>query len=243
MNNIRGLKKEARESLRGKWVMAALVSVAAAILGASGSDGIKVNWDRDVEAVRVSFQLFREEIVSWSSGDFVLRTIFGRSIGYIILIALLFTLLYFVIGSFVSIGYAKFNLALIDKKEVSAGMLFDYRQYWKNTVATRLLRSAYVLLGTLLLVVPGVVAAFSYAMTDYILAENPELSPREALSRSKAMMEGNRMWLFAFSLSFIGWMLLSALTMGLGSLILEPYMQAARAAFYREVSGTAETVY
>ena len=75
-------------------------------------------------------------------------------------------------------------------------------------------------------------------MTEYILAENPELSASEAISRSKQMMDGNKWRLFCLQFSFIGWSILCAFTLGIGNLWLTPYKQAARAAFYREVSGT-----
>ena len=68
--------------------------------------------------------------------------------------------------------------------------------------------------------------------------QHPELTASEAIERSKQMMEGNRMRLFCLRFSFIGWELLSALTLGIGGLWLTPYKQAAEASFYREISGT-----
>ena len=91
-------------------------------------------------------------------------------------------------------------------------------------------------LGTILLVIPGLIMGYTYAMTDYILAEHPDMAPGEVMKGSKAMMEGNRWRLFCLQFSFIGWMLLSSLTFGLGNLALRPYQEAAYAAFYREVS-------
>lgn len=76
-------------------------------------------------------------------------------------------------------------------------------------------------------------------MTDYILAEHPELTASEAIAQSKAMMEGNRWRLFCLQFSFIGWDILCALTLGIGNLALRPYRHAAEAAFYREISGGA----
>jgi uncharacterized membrane protein len=73
-------------------------------------------------------------------------------------------------------------------------------------------------------------------MTAYILAENEELSVMEAISLSKKMMKGNKWKLFCLELSFIGWTLLCILTLGIASLWVNPYIEAAKAAFYREVS-------
>ena len=91
---------------------------------------------------------------------------------------------------------------------------------------------------SLLLIIPGIIARYSYAMTGYILAEHPELTADEAITSSKAMMEGNRFRLFCLELSFIGWGILCAFTFGIGNLWLRPYKQTAIAAFYREISGT-----
>ena len=88
---------------------------------------------------------------------------------------------------------------------------------------------------SLLLLIPGIIASYSYAMTPYILANHPELTAREAIARSKELMSGNRWRLFCLEFSFIGWALLSSLTMGIGSLFLTPYTQAAKAAFYRDL--------
>lgn len=92
----------------------------------------------------------------------------------------------------------------------------------------------------LLFIIPGIVKSFSYAMTPYILEENPELSANEAIDRSRAMMKGHKFDLFWLYLSFIGWILLSILTLGIGLLWLAPYMQTATAAFYEDVKADYE---
>ena len=85
--------------------------------------------------------------------------------------------------------------------------------------------------------VPGILAGYSYAMTECILAENPELSAAEAMARSKELMAGHRWRLFCLQISFIGWSILAALTLGIGGLWLTPYRHTANAAFYREITG------
>lgn len=81
------------------------------------------------------------------------------------------------------------------------------------------------------------VAQYRYAMSDYILAENPEMSPSDALAESKRMMHGNKWRLFCLELSFIGWGILCLCTCGIGFLWLSPYMFQAEAAMYHEISG------
>ena len=81
------------------------------------------------------------------------------------------------------------------------------------------------------------VAQYRYAMSDYIMAENPDMLPSDALAESARMMRGNKWRLFCLELSFIGWALLCLLTCGIGFLWLSPYMYQAEAALYHEVSG------
>ena len=73
-------------------------------------------------------------------------------------------------------------------------------------------------------------------MTPFIMAEHPELTASEAIRASKQMMNGNKWELFCLHLSFFGWVLLCGLTLNIGNIFLNPYMNAAYAAFYRRVS-------
>ena len=77
--------------------------------------------------------------------------------------------------------------------------------------------------------------SYSYAMTPFILAEHPELTAGQAIDWSKELMEGHKMDLFILELTFIGWEILAGLTWNLGHLALNPYQNAARAAFYRQL--------
>ena len=104
-----------------------------------------------------------------------------------------------------------------------------------------LLMGVYVFLWTLLLIVPGVVKALSYAMTPFILNDKPELSANETIELSMEMMEGRKMDLFLLYLGFLGWALLCILTLCIGFLWLEPYVYAATAAFYEDVKADYES--
>lgn len=92
-----------------------------------------------------------------------------------------------------------------------------------------------VFLWSLLLFVPGIVMAFSYAMTPYILEEHPKIGVWEASTRSREIMRGHRFDLFWLYLSFIGWILLGVLTFGIGYLWLSPYLSASEIAFYNDL--------
>lgn len=111
---------------------------------------------------------------------------------------------------------------------------------WGHIVCGQLLTGIYIFLWMLLLIVPGVVKAYSYAMTPYILVDRPELSVNEAISLSSKMMKGRKFDLFYLQLSFIGWALLSFITLGIGFLWLSPYVMTAQAAFYQDVKADYE---
>ena len=98
----------------------------------------------------------------------------------------------------------------------------------------------FTFLWTLLLIIPGIIKAFSYALTPYILLDEPELTARQAITRSCEIMEGRRWKLFCLYLSFIGWGILSLLTFGIGFLWLAPYMNASIAAFYEDARAEYE---
>ena len=230
----------AREALRGKWGIAVIAGLIASLLGALGSDGPEVKLNVDMsEGANVSFEYAGQTILSTSSGinDQLSAVLIGSAI-YIAIAAILLAAVYFVLGSVIEAGYARFNMDLVDRTEAKIETLFTYFYNWKTTAATRFLKTLYCFLWSLLFIIPGIIASYSYAMTGYILAEHPELTASEAIARSKEMMSGNRFRLFCLHLSFIGWAILCAFTMGIGNLWLKPYRQASVAAFYREVSGT-----
>ena len=98
----------------------------------------------------------------------------------------------------------------------------------------------FTFLWTLLLIIPGIIKAFSYALTPYIIMDEPELTARQAITRSCEIMQGRRWKLFCLYLSFIGWGILCLLTFGIGFLWLVPYMNASIAAFYEDARAEYE---
>ena len=81
----------------------------------------------------------------------------------------------------------------------------------------------------------GIIVKYMYIMVPYLLHDYPELTPRESMKLSREMMSGQKWELFVLDLTFIGWVLLSILTAGLGMLFVEPYMSTARAIFYKDL--------
>ncbi len=225
---------QARQALAGKWVIAVIAGLIAALLGGTSSEPI-IEFKFENGESMISFA--DQTIISTSGGiSPEIEMLLAGTITFAVIMALLWAAVMLVLGSVVGVGYARFNLDLVDLKQPELGSLFQYFSHWKNAVCAGLLQTVYIFLWSLLFVIPGIVAGYSYAMTSYILALHPELSASEAITRSKEMMRGNRWRLFCLQFSFIGWSILSALTLGIGELWLRPYRQAAMAAFYREIS-------
>lgn len=151
-----------------------------------------------------------------------------------------FVLAVFVIGP-ASVGYANSLLLMYQtcNTDVTRNMWYCTTDNYIHKMFGYLCMSVKIMLWCLLLFIPGIVMSFAYALTPYILQEQPELSAWEASSRSREMMKGHKFDLFYLYLSFIGWFILSILTCGVGFIWLIPYMQMTVAAFYEDLK--AET--
>lgn len=180
----------------------------------------------------------------------------------------------FVLGSFgiiiellltgpMAIGLVSIMLSITRRQNGKLAQVFDGFSRFGVSIAAFFLTGLFTLLWALLLVVPGIIAAYSYAMTYYILIDNPTMGALEAIKKSKAMMRGNK-WKYAcLSFRFIGWGLLAAvpLSIGLigyvwalfegkawapltlipamiGLLWLVPYMMVSNARFYEEIKSS-----
>ena len=111
------------------------------------------------------------------------------------------------------------------------------QNYW-NCVKTQFLKSLFIGLWSLLFVIPGVIKAYEYRMVPYLLAEYPEMSSGEIFARSKEMMQGNKWDTFVLDISFVGWVLLSGITLGILYIFwVGPYIAATDAALYHRISG------
>lgn len=112
---------------------------------------------------------------------------------------------------------------------------FQAFKAYNHYLGTSLLMTVFVFLWCLLLIVPGIIMSYAYAMTPYIMHEHPELSASECIARSKRMMNGYKWKLFCLDLSFLGWFLLCILSLGIGFLWMQPYYECARVRFYDSV--------
>ncbi len=214
MKRTLDLHREAKLALTGKWGTFVLMMLLVCIINA---------------VVQIP-----EQIVQ------TIATINGKwTVGLIcVYVPLLIVTLIIVLMN--SIAY---QIALLDnargiKVDIDA-LLTPFKSFGRYFMASALL-FVYICLWTCLFIVPGLIKAFSYALTPYILRDNPQLSPQEAITLSSRMMDGHKLRLFKLYISFLGWFLLSILTCGIGFLWLFPYMKSSEVAFYLDVQAHYE---
>lgn len=121
--------------------------------------------------------------------------------------------------------------------------LFDgFKNSFGNSIVLSLLTALFTFLWFLLFIIPGIIKAYAYSMSPYLMAENPNMTATEALDESQRLMQGHKMDLFVLQLSFFGWFLLGIVTFGIAFIWVIPYMQAATAEFYLELCGGNQVV-
>lgn len=216
------IRRKAREHLQSNWALSIGIAAVACLLG-----GLLIGTSF---LPNIQFSPSREFSLlfpfTWQVTDTIRITIKSG----------LLSLAAFLIGGVLQLGYARFLLKQHDGKALDFNDLFSQFDRFGTGFAQDFLRTLYTFLWSLLLIVPGIIAALSYAMTPFILEEHPELTASEAIARSKALMDGHKMDLFILNLTFLGWDILCALTANIGHLFLNPYKNAAYAVFYREIS-------
>lgn len=215
------LRLRARQSLAGNWWPSVLAAFIAAIFGSLlVNSSISIDIDSD---------LLSDLLARMPRIMVVYLSIIGSFAGILSFAA-------FILGGVVQLGYAQYLLKQYDGQDRSINDLFSQFDRFGQGFLQAFLRGLYTFLWALLFIIPGIVKAYSYAMTPFIMAENPNMTAKEAINASKIMMDGHKWELFCLGFSFIGWNLLNALTLGIGSLFLNPYTNAAYAAFYRSIS-------
>ena len=210
-------RRIARENLAGNWGKSILVTFVAAVFGALLTGG------------SFSFNIDAEILAE------LLATL-QRYVALLVSIMSFLSLVQFIVGGTVQLGYTKYLLNQYNKASFDISNLFSEFDRFTQGFLQSFLRGLYVFLWSLLFVIPGIVKSYSYAMTPFIMAENPNMTANEAITASRELMDGHKFDLFLLELSFFGWALLNLLTLGLGSLALNPYMNAARAAFYKDIT-------
>ena len=249
----------ARDALRGRWKTAVLAGLLASALGANivnATGNITSNANRANQNSNITPDGYLE-LFSQANG--------GRLLAVLVACIVVWTLFTLVVGGAVRLGYARFNLNLADGKAAAVSDLFSQKGRLWDGFCLKFLQGLYVALWSLLLVIPGIVKSYSYAMAPYIMAEHPALTANEAITESRRIMDGNKWRLFCLDFSFIGWELLCSLPLyaggflvlkyftgseamaislvllltiplSIGFFFVRPYEEAAWATFYRDIT-------
>lgn len=233
------LKYDARRALSGNWLIAIIAAIIAGLLGASVLNNATTSYDYSYEDFEESEDV-ENDITSMIPDEALV--FIGAVVTVFAIAGLIYAIIMFTIGSVVSIGYCRFNMDLIYGIRPSIGTLFSAFGQIKTAIAVRLLTGVLVGIGYIFLIVPGIILSYSYSMATFIMADNPYLTTTEVLRESRLLMKGNKLRLFCLNLSFIGYILLCILTLGIGFIWLTPYMNATYAAFYRQIKQNANIV-
>lgn len=229
MKKSKDYRQYAYEKLRGNWVQAIIVGLIATILGGN-IFGTGINMDLNINQTQQETILEFTDMISPE-----MRSVVLAALAILAVIAIFYFWVCFLIGGCIRIGNARFQLDLVSDKEIEIGTVFSGFRRFKTGLGLNFLTSLYILAWTLLFIIPGIVAAYKYAMAPFILAENPEMTAGAAITASKELMKGNKGRLFCLCFSFIGWMFVTIITLGLGNLLLIPYMEASFASFYCDI--------
>ena len=155
------------------------------------------------------------------------------SVGVYSFLIIICFLLAIVLDSVLSVGKIKFFLNMtVDKETAMFSDLFSQLDLYLKATGITLLTGIITFIGTLLFIIPGIIFAYMYAQSLYVLVENPEKSVAECMYESRQIMKGHKFDLFCVQLSFIGWAILTAFTLYIGLLWLCPYMELTFANFY-----------
>ena len=209
------IRASSRSVLAGNWGMAVVVIlVFGLITGIGGSSSSSASGEG-----------------GWFSGVIVGLIALGS------ILALAYTIL---VANVIEYGTSITFLKLVRERNIVFETMFSGFKDYGRVVATIFLRNLFIFLWSLLLIIPGIIKAYAYSMTEYLIADNPDLDALGAITKSKEMMRGWKGKLFLLDLSLIGWWFLCLFTCGIGFLWLGAYFKTNRANFYQELSGAAE---
>jgi uncharacterized membrane protein len=156
-----------------------------------------------------------------------------KMVGILALLAIVSLILRIAVGYALEVGGRKFFIRTAEDECDMSYLGYYFREgRYGGVVGTMLLRTIYLILWTLLLIIPGIIKSFAYRMVPYILADNPSIGASRAIELSNEMTQGEKWEMFVLDLSFIGWYLVGLLALGFGVLFVMPYEDATKAELY-----------
>ena len=219
------LRAKAWNSLKGKYWRAFLVILVLGLL-ASGGTSLQTSSQTLTETINLVDPSEMDETMELGAA------VVGTIATVMAVVGMAISLF---VGNAADVGLAHYFILNTDSKPSFADAFYGFKVKYLRNIGTLLLVGIKLALWSLLLVVPGIIKSFEYAIIPYILADDPEISSKEAFRKAKEMMMGNKWRLFKLNLSFFGWFVLCVVTCGLGTPFLLPYVSAANAEFYAEL--------
>lgn len=205
--------------------VALIISIAEGLFGNNGNSA-RTAMNRDYNSGHSYYTHGQQGLMS---GLFAaVFTVTLLIIGIIIIILKIF------IGNMLIVGGKRFFMENREYNSRVSTVFYGFKSgNYGNVVLTMFLKDLFIVLWSLLLVIPGIIKSYEYRMIPYILSENPGIDRRRAFEISRQMMDGQKMDTFIMDLSFIGWSILTAITCGLlGVFFTAPYIEASFAELY-----------
>ena len=251
------LKERAKEALKRNYWRIVLVSLIGMLIGGGlGSSGISGGGSdiRDMASdnVKEHFTEHENDDVDWEGAEAVLDDIQMDirpqdivAVVFTVIVVLIVAAIVLAVGialdvlllNPVQVGINRFMVKSLDDTARIAEVGYTFDHNYKNGVKVMFFKDLYVVLWSLLFIVPGIYKAYQYRMVPYILGENPDMTYQEVLQRSKDMMDGQKWDAFVLDLSFILWHMLGGITCGLAEIFyVAPYVNLTDAALYSRLS-------
>ena len=219
------LRAKAWNSLKGKYWMAFAVVLVTGLIASVGN--AFVSFGQELSAV-LGMVDPSEMDSTMIAGALVLS-------GVVIISAIIGALFSLFVTNAITVGVSNYFIKNTDSKPSFGDAFSGFKVKYGRNIGTLLLVGIKTVLWTLLFIVPGIIKVYEYSIIPYILADDPEISSKDAFKKAKQMMNGNKWRLFKLEFSFIGWFILCVLTFGVGTFFLLPYINAANAEFYVEL--------
>lgn len=251
------LKERAKEALKRNYWKIVLVSLIGMLIGGGlGSSGISGGGsdihDMASDNVKEHFTEHENDDVDWEGAEAVLDDIQMDirpqdivAVAFTVIVVLIVAAIVLAIGialdvlllNPVQVGINRFMVKSLDDTARIAEVGYTFDHNYKNGVKVMFFKDLYVVLWSLLFIVPGIYKAYQYRMVPYILGENSDMTYQEVLQRSKDMMDGQKWDAFVLDLSFILWHMLGGITCGLAEIFyVAPYVNLTDAALYSKLS-------
>ena len=222
MWNRKELKEKAKIAFKANYWKTVLAAIVVGAIGA-GVGTASYNGSGSNEAVA--------ELNSLSQSD-LLAVVIAVMTALLFVIIVMSLVKIFLLNP-LSVGCQKFFKENASNPAELSELGAGFKKNYGNVVLTIFLKDLFLVLWSLLFVIPALVKTYSYRMVEFISADNPEMSATEVITKSRDMMRGNKWKAFVLDLSFIGWLILTGITAGiLGIFYVYPYMYQTDAELY-----------